>query len=305
MDRYHIHLTAPTGSTAEHITMTPSQPTQVAGTKRKSTDSSELPTINLDDYDIPDGQPMDSCTVVRGKINRFLQAGEMKVGQFCDAIGVSQNAYRRFMSQNGKFAGAGCDTYQNAWLFFKKREMAGLKIPTKKQKTAANTASSSAASSSGKKDAVTTDISNIHLDGEETDSVEVYDSCDEIRKKIAAHLRKPGVTGAQFCRDLLAQYHSDKKPPQIQSGQLTKFRGYKGADTGNTSCVFYAAYVFFEKMRLAEGKPKSKHRLEMEKIWSGKGGFNITRGHHRGYYCVGNDRPVQDQYGRVTIVQGS
>lgn len=122
--------------------------------------------------------------------------------------------------------------------------------------------------------------------GEETDSVEVYDSCDEIRKKIAAHLRKPGVTGAQLCRDLLAQYHSDKKPPQIQSGQLTKFRGYKGADTGNTSCVFYAAYVFFEKMRLAEGKPKSKHRLEMEKIWSGKGGFNITRGHHRGYVAI-------------------
>ncbi|KAG9733003.1 hypothetical protein KCU59_g11604, partial [Aureobasidium melanogenum] len=189
--------------------MTPSQSTQVAGTKRKSTDSSDLPTINLDDYDIPDGQPMDSCTVVRGKINRFLQAGEMKIGQFCDAIGVSQNAYRRFMSQNGKFAGAGCDTYQNAW-------------------------------------------DNIHLDGEETDSVEVYDSCDEIRKKIAAHIRKPGATAAQFCRDLLAQYHSDKKPPQIQSGQLTKFRGYKGADTGNTSCVFYAAYVFFEKMRLAE-----------------------------------------------------
>lgn len=121
--------------------------------------------------------------------------------------------------------------------------------------------------------------------GEETDSVKVYDSCDEIRKKIAAHLRKPGVTAAQFCRDLLAQYHGDKKPPQIQSGQLTKFRGYKGADTGNTSCVFYAAYVFFEKMRLAEGKPKSKHRLEMEKIWSPKG-FNIERGHHRGYVAI-------------------
>jgi hypothetical protein len=123
-----------------------------------------------------------------------------------------------------------------------------------------------------------------HQTGEETDSVEIYDSCDEIRKKIAAHLRKPNNTAAQLCRDLLAQYHTaERKPPQIQSGQLTKFRGYKGADTGNTSCVFYAAYVFFEKIRLAEGKPKSKHRLEMEEIWGGKGGFNVTRGHHRGY----------------------
>jgi hypothetical protein len=98
--------------------------------------------------------------------------------------------------------------------------------------------------------------------------------------------------------------------------------------------VFYAAYVFFEKLRLAEGKQKSKHRLEMEEIWGGKGGFNITRGHSRGYvvfslfslpfvirclpctsfefddcgdnrYLVmGTDRPVQDQYGRVTIVRG-
>jgi hypothetical protein len=158
MDKNLVQLTAPTGNTAEHIAT--AQPTQLAGTKRKSTDaSSNLPTIDLDDYDVLNGHPMDSCTVVRGKINCFLEAGEMKIGQFCDAIGVSGNAYRRFMAQNGKFAGEGCDTYQNAWLFFKKRELAGLKIPTKKQKTAA------AASTAGaKKDAVT-DISSIHLDG--------------------------------------------------------------------------------------------------------------------------------------------
>lgn len=182
MDPYLIHLTAPTGNTAEHVTISPSQPAQLAGTKRKSTGSSELPTINLDDYDIPDGHPMDSCTVVRGKIKRFLEAGEMKVGQFCDAIGVSQNAYRRFMAQNGKFGGDGCATYQNAWEFFKKREMAGLKIPTKKQKTAATTASSSVASSSERKDAVTPDISHIHLDGNQ-DIVQMpcgFTSADEM-----------------------------------------------------------------------------------------------------------------------------
>jgi hypothetical protein len=110
---------------------------------------------------------MDSCTVVRGKINRFLEAGEMKIGQFCDAIGVSGNAYRRFMAQNGKFAGEGCDTYRNARLFFKKRELAGLKIPTKKQKTAA--AAAAASTAGAKKDAVT-DISSIHLEGKHSTS---------------------------------------------------------------------------------------------------------------------------------------
>jgi hypothetical protein len=165
MDKYLVQLTAPTGNTAEHIAT--AQPTQLAGTKRKSTDaSSNLPTIDLDDYDVLDGHPMDPCTVVRGKINRFLEAGEMKIGQFCDAIGVSGNAYRRFMAQNGKFAGEGCDTYRNAWLFFKKRELAGLKIPTKKQKTAAAAAASTAGA---KKDAVT-DISSIHLEGKHSTS---------------------------------------------------------------------------------------------------------------------------------------
>ncbi|KAH0283888.1 hypothetical protein M436DRAFT_52268 [Aureobasidium namibiae CBS 147.97] len=304
-ENFNVHLTAPTGNTAEHVATSTTQPTQLAGSKRKSTHTSDLPTINLDDYDIPDGEPMDSCTVVRGKINRFLEAGEMKVGQFCDAIGVSGNAYRRFMSQNRKFAGEQSDTYRGAWEFFKKREMAGLKIPTKKQKVAASggaSGSSTAAAAAEKDKDAHPDISNIHLDGEETDSVQVYDTCDEVRKKISAYLRKPNTTAAQFCRDLLAQYHTDeKKPSRIQSTQLTKFRGYKGADTGNTSCVFYAAYVFFEKVRLAEGKPKSKHRLKMEEIWGGKGGFDVSRGHHRGYLVTANERPVQDQYGRVTF----
>ncbi|KEQ79565.1 hypothetical protein M438DRAFT_283436 [Aureobasidium pullulans EXF-150] len=303
MDRYLVHSTAPTGNTAEHVAH--AQPAQLAGSKRKSTDAP--PTIHLDDFDVSEGQVMDSCTVVRGKIKRFLDSGEMRIGQFCDAIGVSQNAYRRFMAEKGQYGGMGCDTYQGAWEFFRKREMAGLKIPTKKQKTAAAAkagASAASAKSStmiGKKDAVT-DISSVHLEGEDDDSVEVYDSCDEIRKKINAYLRKPGVTAAQLCRDLRDQYHSEKKPSQIQSGQLTKFRSYKGADTGNTSCVFYAAYVFFEKMRIAEGKPMSKHRQEMESIWGDSGGFNITRGHHRGYLCLGDEKPVQDQFGRIRMV---
>lgn len=33
--------------------------------------------------------------------------------------------------------------------------------------------------------------------------------------------------------------------------------------------IFYAGYVFFEKKRIAEGKPKSKKRHEMEEIWPG------------------------------------
>jgi hypothetical protein len=89
----------------------------------------------------------------------------------------------------------------------------------------------------------------------------IIDTCDEVRRKINAHMKKPGVVQAQFLRDIAASYR--KAPRKVQSTQLSKFRSKKGAWEGNTSVVFYGAYVFFEKMRIAEKKPKSKKRLEM------------------------------------------
>jgi hypothetical protein len=42
-----------------------------------------------------------------------------------------------------------------------------------------------------------------------------------------------------------------------------------GANQGGDNKIFYAGYVFFEKKRIAEKKPKSKKRQEMEKEWPG------------------------------------
>jgi len=102
---------------------------------------------------------------------------------------------------------------------------------------------------------------------EESDSVEAYDSCDEVRRKINAHLRKPGITQAQFLKTIAAQFHA-RRAMKLQSKQLNDFRA-KGADAGNTSAGFYGRYVFFEKVKVKEGRPKSKHRVEMERIWAG------------------------------------
>lgn len=110
----------------------------------------------------------------------------------------------------------------------KKREMAGLKLPVKKAAKMAKTDDAAATTSdatpmsisttsttatakapAGTKKAQTSsagvDISAIHLDGEEDDRVPIFDSCDEVRRKINAHLKKPGVTQAQFCRDIWAR----------------------------------------------------------------------------------------------------
>jgi hypothetical protein len=246
-------------------------PEPAAGTKRKAQD--QVPLLDPEDVNL-EGMPMDkSCNQVRGMIRRFLDSGEMKKGEFSTAIGVSATSLNNFLAQNGTMKGAESFTYGNAWEFFKKREMAGIKAP---KKAKAATASSSASTSSA---APITDISNISLDGEESSSVQVYDSCDEIRKKINAHLVKPGITQAAFCRDLAAQLHTGTK---IQSKQLTDFRSKKGPRMGNTSSVFYAAYIYFEKVRLAENKPKSKHRKEMEEVWAFQGGFDREHGGHLG-----------------------
>lgn len=80
-----------------------------------------------------------------------------------------------------------------------------------------------------------------------------------------------GLTQAQFCPDLYAQLNMPGCK-SIQSKMLSDFRKAKGAKAGCTSSVYYATYVYFEKLRIAEGKPKSKHRLGMERIYPGGAG---------------------------------
>jgi hypothetical protein len=255
--------------------------------KRKS-DEADLPAnpINLDDIDVEDMPVTDNCDQVRRKINRFLDNSGMKKGEFAKAIGLSTANLNRFLGQSGPYKGSGCVAYDAAWAFFKKREIAGLKMPTKKAKTAEGETSGTKAS---KKQTSTADvdISAIHLDGQEDDAVPVYDSADEIRKKINAHLKKPGVTQAQFLRDIYAELHGVERPARPpQSSQLEKFRGKKGARAGCTSVIFYGAYVFFEKIRIAQNKPKSKHREEMEDIWAPKGGFDREHDGRHGYVAA-------------------
>lgn len=226
----------------------------------------------------------DSCDQIRRKIRNLINSGEMKVGEFQRTIGVSSNAYGRFMGQSGRLKGWGCDTYYNAFRFFKKRELQGIKEPKKKKVSRAEEDQKN-------------DVSQVKLDGETSDDVPIYDTCDEVRKKISAYLRQPGVTQAGFLREIAKTYTDGRK---LQSKVLNDFLGKKGPTAGNTSAVFYAAYVFFEKMRIRDGKPKSKFREEMEKAW-GKRGFDLKTPHNQWYTCRFNERPYFDKYGKVHI----
>lgn len=255
------------------------KPAAAYSKKRKSETSLEEDIAaykqNLDHIDVDNLHVDQDCDQVRKQVNQVLDNAIVKKGEFCGAIGISNNSVNTFLRRCGPMEGIYSKTYINAWAWLKRRELAGLKMPDvkRRQKAAAAAAGDSGASggpvakkskTSAASDA-TVDVSRVHLPGEETDSVPVFETADEIRKKISAHLETPGLTQAQFCRDLYAQLHATTCEA-IQTKQLNDFRFDKSAQASCYCLVYYAAYVYFEKLRIAQGKPKSAHRVDME--WS-------------------------------------
>jgi hypothetical protein len=205
-----------------------------------------------------------SCSVIRTKMNKLFDSGVMNKAEFCRATGANSNSLNKFLKQKGPFGGSNSAVWRNAYVWFQQREVVGLKMPDTKKRQLEESKKDTADGTPSKTAATKAlpDISEIHLEGEETDEVPIYDNCDEIRRKINAHMKIPSVTQAQFCRDIYAQWKAPKCKG-IQSKQLSDFRNAKGGNAGAKSSVFYGAYVYFEKMRIAQGKPVTKHRVEM------------------------------------------
>ncbi|KAI8625957.1 hypothetical protein F5Y19DRAFT_236329 [Xylariaceae sp. FL1651] len=140
------------------------------------------------------------------------------------------------------------------------------------------------------------DVSGIHLPGEETRQVPIFETCDEVRRKIRALLRSKDVSQAALCRTIAAECLP--KDGKLQSRQMTAFLEKHGVMSGNTSTAFYGSYVFFEKRRLKEGKPKSKFREEMERLHPN--GVD-TEADDRYLTCREDERPVIDKYGVLSF----
>ncbi|KAJ7211104.1 hypothetical protein C8J57DRAFT_309698 [Mycena rebaudengoi] len=165
-------------------------------------------------------------------------------------------------------------------------------------------ASANSTSTKKPKKAATDDAPNelfsITLPGDEDATVEVFDTCDELRRKINALLRTGTITKAALLRDMSRAAYADA--PNIQSKQLSDFLTKMGPTSGSTSRVCYASYVYFEKKRIAEGKAKSKHRQDMEDRWGGQGGLPQRR--EERYLCRADDAIVQDALGSVRVIPG-
>lgn len=141
------------------------------------------------------------------------------------------------------------------------------------------------------------DVSGIELDGEGEHAVPIYDTCDTIRRKIRAHIAKDGVTQAAFLRAVAAAAFKDGR--KIQASSFSSFMRLKGPLNGNCNGTYYASYVFFEKLRIKQGKPKTDDREVMEDVHYD--GVDITRQSGKiGYLVRAGTKLGIDKYGRVS-----
>ena len=245
----------------------------------------------------------------------------MTVGQFQDAVDCSSNSYYAFMGKSGPSAGEGSDVYMNAIIFFKKRQIAGIGVPRKKKaktesepnakesKSTSKSKSNSKENESGSKGTKASskpskddlDVSDITLDGSEDNSVPVHDTPSDLRTKINAHLRDTPATQASFIRALRDQLSDTSSIPQGMSpAALKTYLSVKGHGHGNSSPITYAAYCYFEKLRMKQGKAKSKKRQEMEKVWGPKG-MSLVADANRSVIMRFDSVMWTSQYGEVEI----
>lgn len=236
-----------------------------------------------------------NCTQLRNKINAFINNGGMKVGEFQKKLGVSPSSYNSFMRQTGPHGGTDSATFAAAHQFFSTLEDSGLGMP---KANTATTGKKCVEPNGNEKN----DVSGVKLEGEDEGKVPVFDTPSDIRTKIKAHLRTENTTQAAFCRQISQCQGANATP--VTSTQLSTFLKKKGPMGGNTSKAFYAAYVYFEKLRVKPGKKKSKKREEMEDQWRGEGGVNTEIDESRGVWLTmaESESARMNKYGRTELV---
>lgn len=174
---------------------------------------------------------------------------------------------------SGHNKGFGSATYVNTARFFKKRELQGFKPPRKKAQR--RTTAKGADKQENK-----FDVSGVSFPGDDEAKVPVYETCDVVWRKINAYTRDLHVTQMGFVQDITrAAYPQGQKKT---SKTMNNFKWKKGPRTGNTSAVFYAAYVFFEKLHIRDVRPKAKFWEEMENVWKKENGFDVEYPNQQG-----------------------
>lgn len=80
-----------------------------------------------------------------------------------------------------------------------------------------------------------------------------------------------------------------------------RFMEASGPQAAGHNITFYAAWVYFEKLRIKEGKEKTEKRQKMEKIW-GKKGFRRMNGNNMALTLQQGKNWTMNDYGQVEIL---
>jgi hypothetical protein len=206
--------------------------------------------------------------MIRNELQKHIDTcGETQTAVI-QQLGVNSNSFRKFMNpktykdqwsavQNGTYWAAARLLEAHRNMPKKRKEApAASAATTTAAGTAAegNAAKKAKTSTSSKQDmiALMVQVYNYPAPGV-SDSV-IYDSCPELVAKIKAFLARDGVTKADFCGLALAGANANS---------LNKFLSAKKQD-GRSNMTYKRAWVFFEKMRLMDGTPKSNARVKNE-----------------------------------------
>lgn len=235
--------------------------------------------IDFDRYDEDDI----SCDMIRSQIRKFIsdQAGAWKVCEYRTAVGASPSGHSAFMRDTGDFRGI---CYQNSLNFFKNRHLFG-EAPRPPRKLRSGTYAI---------EDPKYDVWGIHLEGDDGGhNVEVYDTCDSCRIRIREHLSLKGITQALFCKQMSSSFHHSE---MIGIRQLQDFMLRQGPHAGNSSPVFYGAFVYFEKLRIKNNEQKSDFRMKMEEIYKEKKGFDTKTPNQEFFVGVGKSTPLDSSF---------
>lgn len=232
-----------------------------------------LPPAHADEFDEYDEEEEEErvnelmskfdCNAIRRKIQRFLARKTMTQTAMLKQMEVNSNSFRRFMSYKGKYQGSDNCCYSSALLFFdhlEKQERAAKQQEKDTAKAATKTAGKTAgkaaatpklsrAEQAAKAQELFDKVNAVTLD----EPVYVFDDCDEVRKKIHELIESKAVTQSALLKEL-----------DVNSNSMRRFLTTKGKREGCSNGVYAAAYVFFERLRIAEGKPKTGKRVKME-----------------------------------------
>ncbi|CDO72356.1 hypothetical protein BN946_scf184977.g53 [Trametes cinnabarina] len=95
---------------------------------------------------------------------------------------------------------------------------------------------------------------DVVLDGEEEGDLPIYDDCNDIRRKIRLLLKQPNFKITHWLKEI----------GNINNNSYQRFMKATGPTGGAENGTYYAAYVYFEKVRIFEGKKKTAKRIRIE-----------------------------------------